>query len=197
MASTSDKKYHHGDLRQALLDEGRALINETGPDQLSLRELARRLGVSAMAPYRHYADKNSLLASIATEGFLNLTERLQAVGGSDTSGRRPLLQGGVIYVKFALEQPALFRLMFSRRWPGSSHPELHAARAASFNALMMYLESAADSGRRLAHARGCWSLVHGLALLLLDGLLQVPQDVPTDDWLTEIIASTAGDQRVG
>lgn len=188
--STFSGKYHHGDLRQVLLTEGLALVGERGPDSLSLRELARRVGVSAMAPYRHYPNKDSLLAAIATDGFLQLTKQLGVVDESCRSGRTPLLQAGIAYVRFALDQPALFRLMFSASKPGGRPSDLDTARADSFGVLMRHIKSKAASDQRITYAHGCWALVHGLALLLLDGLLQIPEGVQPEHWLAQIISST-------
>ncbi len=188
--STYAKKYHHGDLRRALLDEGIALVSEKGPDSLSLRELARRAGVSAMAPYRHYPDKDSLLAAIAADGFMQLAKQLEAVDEPCGSGRTPLLQAGIAYVQFALDQPALFRLMFNINRPSAHHPDLNKARSGSFSVLMRHIKPDAACDQRIAYAHGCWALVHGLALLLLDGLLQIPEGAQLDQWLALIITST-------
>jgi AcrR family transcriptional regulator len=196
--STSTRRYHHGDLRQVLLAEGMKLVNETGPDHVSLRELARRAGVSPMAPYRHYPDKDSLLAAIAAEGFRRLARQLALETDASAPARSPLLQCGLAYVRFALAQPALFRLMFGARQFKGDHPDLGEARAASFDVLMRHLDAGGEPERRAARARGCWSLVHGLALLLLDGLMQVPETGPEDAWLAHIISSTvAGEPPAG
>lgn len=194
LASTekSTKKYHHGELRQVLLAEGFKLVREQGPDKLSLRELARRAGVSAMAPYRHYPDKDSLLAAIAAEGFRHLARQLALVTDARAGAGSPLLQSGLAYVRFALAEPALFRLMFSARQFKDDVPELHQARAASFDVLMRHLNAGAGSEQQRARAHGCWALVHGLALLLLDGLLQIPETGSRDAWLAQIIAGTVG-----
>lgn len=190
--STKIKTYHHGDLRQALLEEGLTLINEKGPDKLSLRELARRIGVSAMAPYRHYPDKNSLLAAISAYGFLQLTTQLETMDGSCHSGYTPLLQAGITYVQFALRQPALFRLMFGSGKPNGYHADLARARSSSFNVLMRHMQESAAHEQRVLHAQGCWALVHGLALLLLDGLLNIPDGEEVEPWLAQLITSTTG-----
>lgn len=192
--STSSQKYHHGDLRQALLDEGMALVQESGPDALTLRKLAQRLGVSAMAPYRHYPDKEALLAAIAAEGFRRLQARLEAAERSDESPGSTLLREGIAYVLFALDNPALFRLMFGTNRPQGLDPDLDAARAGAFGVLMRHMQASASTDERSARARGCWSLVHGLALLLLDGLLQVPEGVTPEAWIGRILESTTAKQ---
>lgn len=188
--STSSSKYHHGDLRVALLTEGIALIQDSGPEGLTLRKLAERLGVSAMAPYRHYPDKEALLAAIAADGFRQLKTRLEAAEQSSSTASSPLLAEGIAYVQFALDCPAIFRLMFGATRPQGQYAELDAARTGAFDVLLRQIPGTATSNERAAKARGCWALVHGLALLLLDGLLQVPEGVAPAAWLTEVIGST-------
>ena len=187
--STSIKKYHHGDLRQALLKEGATLIQDQGLEAFTLRKLAQRLQVSAMALYRHYPDKETLLAAIAADGFTQLQGQLEAAEQSaDTAS--PLLKEGIAYVLFALEQPALFRLMFGASRPKGQFPELDAASAGAFAVLMRHTHAPADDETRTAQARGCWALVHGLACLLLDGQLQMPANTTPATWLATIIRST-------
>lgn len=187
--STSSQKYHHGDLRTALLNEGMALVQASGAEALTLRKLAQRLDVSHMAPYRHFPDKEALLAAIAADGFQQLKVRLELAEqeGEESS---PLLREGIAYVLFALDQPALFRLMFGANRPQGEYAELDASRADAFGVLLRQIPGEAASDAKTAKARGCWALVHGLALLLLDGLLQVPEGVAAEDWLAEIVAST-------
>src|SRR3954447_22902525 len=100
--STPDRGYHHGDLRRALLEAALELLAETGGDEVSLREVARRAGVSAMAPYRHFADKAALMAAIRDHGLQLLFERLNAAD-ADPDPRRALAAQGQAYVGFALE----------------------------------------------------------------------------------------------
>lgn len=188
--STLNESYHHGDLRRALVEEGTRLLNEKGLTGLSLRELARRLAVSPMAPYRHYPNKDSLLAAIATEGFHELTAQLKAVDGKEDKGRSPLLQAGITYVQFALRQPALFRLMFMPQWRNTTYPTLEEAQTQAFTALLQYTAKAPGADQNKQSAYGCWSLVHGLALLHLDGLLKIPDNEQVEDWLAGIIAAT-------
>lgn len=205
--STYLQRYHHGDLRAALLSEGLALIQEGGADPLTLRKLAQRLGVSHMAPYRHFPDKEALLAAIAADGFQQLKARLELAEqegqegqGSDArasakvapSGPRssPLLREGIAYVLFALDQPALFRLMFGASRPKGEYAELDDSRAEAFGVVLRQIPGEAASDAKRAKARGCWALVHGLALLLLDGLLEVPEGVAAEEWLAKIVGST-------
>lgn len=197
--STSSQNYHHGDLRAALLNEGAALVAESGPQGLTLRKLAQRLGVSHMAPYRHFEDKDALLAAIAADGFQQLKACLEFAEKAGSASKTPLLREGVAYVVFALDQPALFRLMFGAGRPAGQYAELDASRAEAFGVLLRQIpgkaakakrESDAETAERQARARGCWALVHGLALLLLDGLLQMPGGVNTEEWIAEIVGGT-------
>jgi AcrR family transcriptional regulator len=143
--------YHHGDLRAAILEAAGRMIEKEGLKGLSVREAARRAGVSHNAPYRHFPDREALLAALAAEGFSRLTRALENRSG------RELAEA---YVGFALEQPQRFRLMFARR---RAHPDLQARFGAAFAEL--------GAGASLAGA-AAWSLVHGLAQLLLDGHLE-------------------------
>jgi AcrR family transcriptional regulator len=143
--------YHHGDLPAALLAAaGRALERE-GPAALSLREAARRAKVSHNAPYRHFKDRQALLVALAEEGFGMLSGRLRGLGP---------LEMGEAYLRFAREHPQRFRLMFS----GS--PEL---KAAAQEAHGVFKAATADIARSEESAAAAWALVHGLALLMLDG----------------------------
>ncbi|SHK09369.1 transcriptional regulator, TetR family [Roseomonas rosea] len=162
--STFNRPYHHGDLRAALIAAAEELLDEGGDGALSLREAARRAGVSAPAAYRHFPDKDALLATIAARGFSAFGQALrEAASGAPDA---PLDAMGVAYVDFALARPARFRLMFGpviARAKGRD-PALDAAREAAFAAL------SAQAGSRAASLRA-WGMVHGLAMLLLDGAL--------------------------
>src|SRR5882757_7557151 len=107
----SKTTYHHGDLRAACLDAAMELLEEGGETALSLRAVARRAGVSPAAPYRHYADREALVSAVAAIGYRELAERLAAVHPSPSTPEQ-LAAVAVAYVRFALERPALFRIMF-------------------------------------------------------------------------------------
>ena len=142
--------YHHGDLRAALLQTAGKVLEKEGRGELSLRELARRAGVSHNAPYRHFPDRDRLLAALAAEGFEMLGDALE---------KRPRREMGEAYVEFALAHPQRFRLMFG------GHFE-HADRRA-YEGL---LKSFADLGEDAQYAAAAaWGLVHGLSHLLLEG----------------------------
>ncbi len=171
MSSFQRETYHHGQLRPELIAQAKALVAEAGPEAVSLREAARRSGVSATATYRHFRDKDALLAAVAAEGFREFTATLVA----SIADGRPFAMMGRTYVEFALAHPGLFRLMFSPLIrERDQHPELAEAAQCAFAAL----RAAASRGRGRGSCVGdettavaAWSLAHGLAHLLLDGVL--------------------------
>jgi AcrR family transcriptional regulator len=165
-------RYHHGDLRQAVVEASLQLIAEQGIDSLSLREVARRAGVTHQAPYHHFPDKGALVDAIAEEGFGLLRDAMQAARQSlgDPEGR--LAACGKAYVEFALGRPAYFQVMFR---PGrESKPVRGPAASQAYGVLV-------DAVREIQRAGGAqgvpeeeavtlaWSAVHGFASLWLDG----------------------------
>lgn len=143
--------YHHGDLRAAVLSAAWKLVEKEGLAGLSVREAARRAGVSHNAPYRHFADREALLAALVAEGFEQLNAALENRAGREL---------GEAYVAFALESPERFRLMFSR---AGARNDLQARFANSFGHL---------GAEAAAAGAAAWSLVHGLASLALQGQLE-------------------------
>ena len=158
--STSEKPYHHGDLRAALLDAADALLDQGGDGAVSLREVARMAGVSATAAYRHFADKEALLAALALRGFEAFGAAMAAaVAAGDVP---PHVARGRAYLRFALARPGRFRLMFGPLLArAGAHPALLGASRAAFAALQ------AHAGDPAAALRS-WGMVHGLAHLMLD-----------------------------
>jgi AcrR family transcriptional regulator len=174
--------YHHGDLRQALLDAAVRLIAAHGVTGLSLRQAAREVGVSHAAPYRHFADKSALLMAIAVQGFDLLVQAAESAMAGHTDSRARLNAYGVAYVRFAVERPVYFRVMFAERLtetPPESLP--HESRA--FQLLLEAVQPVTGA----AHdpelsALSAWSWPHGLATLILDGrvppaLVDTPEKV--------------------
>jgi AcrR family transcriptional regulator len=183
-AERRPRPYHHGALRAALLAEAvRALADGATPAALSLRELARRLGVSPAAPYRHFADKDALLAAVAQEGFQRLSEELDdAAATHPDDPLRQLTDIGWAYVHFALRQPQYFQVMFGRSaTPQSTYPQLRAAGQSAFGILQRVIEGG-QKARRVTPgdprelAVAAWSQVHGLATLLLEQQLPLEDD---------------------
>src|SRR5215213_1549384 len=106
-------RYHHGDLRRALIDTALAMVTDEGAWNFTLREVARRAGVSHAAPYNHFEDKSALLAEVAALGYQSLREAMESAAGEQPrSARQPLARVGAAYVRFGVEQPAHYRLMF-------------------------------------------------------------------------------------
>jgi AcrR family transcriptional regulator len=158
--STFGKPYHHGDLRAALLDAADALLDQGGDGAVSLREAARMAGVSPTAAYRHFADKEALLAALALRGFEAFAAAMaNAVAAGEVV---PRVARGRAYIRFARARPGRFRLMFGPLLARSAaHPALCVASRQAFAALQAH---ATDGDTALRS----WAMVHGLAHLLLD-----------------------------
>ncbi len=171
-SKTDTRPYHHGDLRSALIGEGLRLVEEAGAEALSLREVARAAGVSATAIYRHFPDKRALMTALALEGVRRLGEAQAAAAAQAGSGGAAFTATGLAYVTFALANPGLFRLTFT--YPGIAIGDPGSDAAASL--LHYHALELAHGDARLAQviALRAWALVHGLALLILDG--RVPHD---------------------
>jgi len=170
--------YHHGDLRSALLDAGLRLLRERSVDDLGLRELARDVGVSPAAIYRHFPDKNALMAALAVEGLERMAaaqrQATQAAGG----GKAGFLASGMAYVRFAVDNPALFRLVFGAVQACDPLDAPIDSVASAMRGLRQDIEALAPADMpadaRKTVALHAWALVHGLAQLVLDG--QIPVD---------------------
>ena len=169
------RPYHHGNLRQALIDAALELIEERGVSALTLREVARQVGVTHAAPQRHFADRAALVAAVAEQGFRGLAAHVAAVRGSARTPAQRLRALGVAYVEYALAHPAHLRVMFSPEVADKSRrPELAAAAQAVHAALVERIENGQRDGSvapgdpdELSFA--AWSMVHGCAVLLIDG----------------------------
>lgn len=173
------RAYHHGDLRRALLDQALALAEERGPGALTLREAARRAGVTEAAPYRHFRSKEALVVALAEEGFDALLQRVRrALLRAPGSSAARLSALGVAYLRFALERPAHFRVMFGRDLAKShGFRGVGGLAQACFDVLMGEVSRAQRSGDVAGRdprpaALALWSALHGLASLQADGLLE-------------------------
>jgi AcrR family transcriptional regulator len=175
-----------GDLREALVEAGLALLDAEA--EFSLRSVARHAGVSAMAPYRHFADKEALLAAIAMRGFERLRERLliaDAVADLDAA----LFAQGRAYIDFALGSPALFRLMFV----GTAKGELPGGETA-YSVLAERVRQVVPDAPE-AGVLTSWSTVHGLAMLALDQRLFGPVEPQVDAALKLLVEGLAARRR--
>ncbi|MGH7728516.1 MAG: TetR/AcrR family transcriptional regulator [Vulcanimicrobiaceae bacterium] len=170
-------RYHHGDLRGALVAAALGALERSGTADFTLRELARRCGVSHAAPYAHFPDKAALLAEVARVGFERFAAALAAAAATKDPRAR-LFEAGRAYVRFATAHPALYRLMFGRERAGAAvDAGLTAAAEAAFAILLGILRDLPYRGAARAPERvrgdafAAWGLTHGLALLALDGLI--------------------------
>ena len=165
--STSRDSYHHGDLRAACLTAAMELLEENGAAALSLRAVARRAGVSPGAPYRHYADRDALISAVAAVGYRELAGCLVAAHPAPSTAD-DLAAVAVAYVQFALQRPALFRVMFSEPCDRDNTERVAATNAISEYVGAIVRQSFPGSNPE-ALATAVWALVHGLAFLHLDG----------------------------
>jgi AcrR family transcriptional regulator len=180
---TSIRSYHHGDLRRALIEAALELLTEEQNWTFSLREVARRASVSHNAPYNHFADKRDLLAEIAASGFRTLRDRMKASIANVDRADVALVSTGVVYVRFGLENPAFYRLMFGSVLGASEEdrPEAYVSAANEAKAVLVaVIERGAKTGvfpglqgdpKQVQIAALCaWSTVHGFTMLVIDGL---------------------------
>jgi AcrR family transcriptional regulator len=164
--SQTELPYHHGDLRRSLIAGGLVLLEEKGAAGLGLREIARLVGVSAAAPYRHFADRKALLEAVAAEGFRTFTKAMeQAAEGLPEA--QQLQAMALAYVRFAIEEPALFRLMFSAELHPYRDDDLKTHAAAAY-ATIAVAAAREDNSAQAEMAVTCWAFVHGLAMLVLE-----------------------------
>ena len=173
-SKSTARAYHHGDLRSALLEAGLKALETAPIEELSLRGLAREVGVSATAVYRHFPDKAALLGALAAEGIEQLGRYQQAAADAAQGNADAFAATGRAYVRWALAHPALFRLVFSQSGApvgptifGTSLP----ARLLQDKALNAAAGDQTGAQRLMVQA---WAVVHGLAMLILDG--QLPRD---------------------
>jgi AcrR family transcriptional regulator len=170
------RSYHHGNLKQALLRASIGLLRKVGPSAFTLREVARQAGVSHSAPYRHFRNKQELLATLAAEGFDRLTTAMTRAAGSVTAPLDRLRLSGRGYVQFALRYPQHFAVMFDTPGRFEQYPDAQAAGAQAFGTLVRYIEECQAEGvlppgDSKAFALLAWSMVHGVAKLAIGGRL--------------------------
>jgi len=191
--------YHHGDLRRCLIEAGCELLREGQNWDFSLREVARRAGVSHNAPYNHFADKRGLLAEVAAAGFDLLRQRLLSSMDGCRDLKKALVRTAVAYVSFGLENPAHYRLMFGPVFstvPEGRPSPLAEAAAGARAVLENLIHRGAQTGVFAASPRkkeelqiavlSAWSTVHGMAMLAIDGFVAAPQ--PVTEELIEKVA---------
>ncbi|WP_174300261.1 TetR/AcrR family transcriptional regulator [Caulobacter sp. S45] len=177
--------YHHGDLRSALIETGLKLLAERTADDVSLREMAREVGVSATAVYRHFPDKGALMSALAQEGLARLAVVQRQAADAAGGGAAGFAATGRAYVRFAMTNPALFRLIFSSPAPVDLLQRGAKESADAITFLKANAEAqlgpSADEQAVQVGALQAWSQAHGLAMLMLDG------QIPARDELIDLV----------
>jgi AcrR family transcriptional regulator len=179
MNPAKSSKYHHGDLKNCLIGCGLEILSKDGIQGLSLRNVAKRAGVSEAAPYRHFKDKEALIAAIGEQGFIRLAARLETVAEEHSEEAKILFfQSGLAYVHFARENPDAMRVMFRFRNADGEmeYPALQEAVDEAFSFLIDMVEycqhaGLARPGHPMPLALSAWSAVHGLSMLLIDNCI--------------------------
>lgn len=197
MQPPETRPYHHGDLRQTVIDTAMGMLREEKGWQFTLREVARRAGVSHSAPYKHFPDKATLLSEMALLGFDRLREVLL---GAKPQGAKSLRDEffavAQAYVHFGTSNPALYQLMFSGDFEKTADVHLSDRALAAFSVLIELLERGQAEGTlRKRQVRGqataCWAQMHGMTMLTINGLL-LPEKVGRDPLDAALVALLEG-----
>lgn len=198
LAKSPSDSYHHEDLPTALLEAVDDLVREHGVGAVTLRAAARRAGVSHAAPAHHFGDKAGLLTAYATQGVGVFRDRLAAASAEATAtGESPLIAIGMAYVRFAVEQPGRFRVMFRSELLHHEDPAYRQVCEAAFAVLfdtvrLLRPDLDPEDPELMRAAVGAWSIAHGLATLWLDGnLVDDIASEPPDEAAAAIIAAIA------
>jgi AcrR family transcriptional regulator len=174
-AAPRRRTYHHGDLRQALLDAAVELLREKGIEALTLRAVARAAGVSQTAPYRHFKDRRALVAGVAQVGFERMGAAIERAVRRGEQGLPALRRGLAAYVRFARDHPDEYRVMFGAELASRDDmSELEAAALGAFQFLRegitrLQLRGVVGKGDPVLMAITAWATLHGLVMLSLDG----------------------------
>jgi AcrR family transcriptional regulator len=171
--------YHHGDLRKALLEAAGAVLAAGGAGAVGMREIARRAGVSHAAPYRHYASREALLADLARKGFERLNERFAALPAPGEPERR-FVEMARAYVRFALDEPQTWRLMFGESLDKRDHPDLMHASGLAFDTLRQVVQGLGVAAPATLESLAAWAMAHGVARLVLDQRIDAHLDAHLD-----------------
>jgi AcrR family transcriptional regulator len=168
------RSYHHGDLRAALVRAAGDILDQSGPATLTLREASRRAGVSHSAPYRHFADREALLAEVVAHSFAQLGAALReaaSTGGAEVARA---------YLRFALGHPNRYRIMYANETSPSRRADLAEHSAPILDVLADSIQGLGDAEYARRASKASWALLHGLAGLLLGGYLERPANDAVD-----------------
>lgn len=183
------RSYHHGNLRETLLLKGLELLESSENADISLRELAREVGVSANAAYRHFANKDALLLAMASEGFTRFTQEHDAAMRNGETPMQRFVLAGRAYIDFARKNPALYRLMFGRFSASHHNDDANSAGNIAFQGLINMIAAVLQADPKSSQVNGAaihaWSLVHGLCTLILDGQFDHHPD-PIDQIINDV-----------
>lgn len=201
----NNKNYHHGDLKEAIINSAQRILKEQGADALSLRVIASDVGVSHMAPYAHFKNKKELFQAVAASGFNQLADSMTESSLNLTKAQDLILAYGATYVEFAIENPQLYRLMLGQVETGGRRnlkdkdtidislngslvsSELGAGSRRSFVLLQeaFSLVQTNDTQSKIkAQASGAWAMVHGMAALLIEGHIHIPKSLTVKEFLS-------------
>jgi AcrR family transcriptional regulator len=194
------RPYHHGDLKRVIIKTAQDMLTEEKGWQFTLREVARRAGVSHAAPYKHFPDKSALLAELATRGFDQLRRTVtDALRRHARSARTEFISAAKAYIQFGTANPSLYRLMFSADVDKTVFRALDEAASSAFAVLIGMLERGQQNGSFKkqpvrGQAAAAWALLHGFTLLTIDGQL-LPEKVgakPIDAVLSSLLEGLEG-----
>jgi len=186
----SGRAYHHGDLKEALLKASLELVSEKGPHGFTLAEVCRKAGVSVAAPYRHYRDREALLAAIALAGFeLQYEAMAEALAKCQDKTFEGLRSLATSYVNFAIANPSRYRVMYGSDLSKAKFPELYATARRAFDIVFCTVEkcliaSGKPTGNTYGMSVSMWSHCHGIAMLCVDGFLR---EIAMDQKVPELI----------
>jgi len=200
---TKNTKYHHGDLKASLIEAANTILQRDGADSLSLRSIAAEVGVSHMAPYSHFKNKKELVQAITADGFRCLAEAMEHDSEGMTKPEDLILSYGTSYLEFAVQNPQLYRLMLGQVDSQGRRHRKESAEPVTEPKLSIELETFTqgpfillrnafatvykDEAMVKAQALGAWSIVHGMAALIIEGHIEVPEGTS----LKQFLASAA------
>ncbi|MEE9273155.1 MAG: TetR/AcrR family transcriptional regulator [Robiginitomaculum sp.] len=194
--------YHHGQLAYALVEAGRKIIEEKGQGGLSLRAVASRVGVTQMAPYAHFKNKDELLQAIAASGFFELANNLEESISASSKKQNPIIECGICYIEFAIKNHKIYQLMFSN---SKLHNNFSGTESISKNCESLSFESqrayhqlfkvcklqAKNDATAKKQASFAWSLAHGTSSLINTGFLIIPDATKLRSFLRDILSTNS------